>query len=136
MGMKRLADCRSIYIGGPISHGGTLPPDEIERNLWRFFDMEHKLQVLGLSVFNPARLPKHNRHGERAGQEDYLEQCVWMVMQAEGMVVLDGWQQSPGTTCEVLIAQSTGKPVFGEDFKPSRFTLTITIERGDREWAY
>ena len=111
----KFVDCKSVYVGGPISLGGTLSPAEIERNLERFYEMESHLQQLGLAVFNPARLPKHNRNGDRATQADYLEQCFWMIMQADGMVALEGWDQSHGTIREILLAQASGKPVFGED---------------------
>lgn len=115
--MKTLVECRSVYLGGPISLGGTLGSEQIDKNLARFFEFEARLQTLGLAVFNPARLPKYNRRGESSSQEDYLEQCVWMVMQSDGMVALDGWQESAGTIREVLIAQTTGKPVFAETFE-------------------
>ena len=125
--IKSFVDCRSVYLGGPISLGGTLLPSQIEANLLRFYEVETKLQRLGLAVFNPARLPKHNRQGERSSQEDYLEQCVWMVMQSDGVVVLDGWEESAGTTREVLIAQSTGKPVFAETLAPIEFEVVTVV---------
>lgn len=126
--MKKFNECRSLYVGGPISIGGTLSATEVEVNLVKFFTMEARLQCLGYAVFNPARLPKHNRLGTKATQWDYLEQCFWMVMQADGIVVLNKWEQSPGTLREVLMAQSAGKPVFDEEFVPIGFTTKVILE--------
>lgn len=125
--MKKIRECHSIYVGGPISLGGTLGPEEIEANLMRFYDTEARLQTLGIAVFNPARLPKHNRLGEPSSQEDYMEQCVWMVMQADGMVALDGWQDSEGTLTEALVAKRTGKPIFAETFEPAYWIVEAVV---------
>jgi hypothetical protein len=114
--MTDLMACRSIYVGGPISLGGTLDENAVAANLAKFFVIEEELQARGLAVFNPARLPKHNRRGKPASQEDYLEQCIWMVMQADGMVCLDGWKESAGARVEALVASSTGKPLFDERY--------------------
>lgn len=128
MSTKRLIECRSVYLGGPISLGGTLSPEAIEANLARFYEMETKLHDIGLAVFNPARLPKFNRLGERASQEDYLEQCFFMVMQSDGMVALSGWEDSPGTLREILMTQSSGKPVFAaETLAPLAAVVTLAV---------
>ena len=126
----RLIECRTIYIGGPISMGGTLSPDEVDANLRKFFAMAKGLQNLGLAVFNPATLPKYSRLGRLATQADYLEQCLWMVMQADGMVCLEGWEHSPGARLEALVTQRTGKPLFDHKFHPIEYELVVRSTEG------
>jgi hypothetical protein len=50
-----------------------------------------------------------------------------MVMQSHGMVALDNWQESHGTLREVMLTQSSGKPVFNEDFLPVGFEVVPSV---------
>lgn len=132
--MKTLADCRSLYLGGPISLGGTLSRPEVEDNLHRFAEVARVLQQMGFAVFNPAGLPKYSRLGRKATQADYLEQCLWMVMQADGMVCLAGWTHSPGARLEALVTQHTGKPLFDDDgFVPIEYELIVRSTERSKE---
>jgi hypothetical protein len=131
--MKRLNACQSLYIGGPISMGGTLPESEVVANLAKFTLVAKHLQLLGFAVFNPATLPKYNRLGAPASQADYLEQCIWMVMRAEGMVCLDGWEHSPGARLEGLVMQRIGRPLFDERYQPIEYELIVrSTERSEQ----
>lgn len=45
----RFIDCKSVYVGGPISLNGTATPEQIEENLQKFFIMV--AQAAGKPVF-------------------------------------------------------------------------------------
>lgn len=89
-----------VYIAGPMS---GLPDD----NRQAFHDMATRLGQTQLSpvVLNPATLP--------AGltQAEYMALCLPMVMMADAVVMLEGWERSKGAIAERALAQKLGKPI-------------------------
>lgn len=88
---------RSIYIAGPIT-GKPHFRDEFNR-------AELVLLGKGWIVLNPARLP--------AGMSEsaYMDICLAMVRNADALVMLPGWDDSQGASCERLLAIKMGKKI-------------------------
>ncbi len=90
-----------IYIAGPMS---GLP----ESNRPAFHAAETHLTELGHVVLNPATLP------DGLSQSDYMAICIVMLQRAEGIYMLNGWQQSAGARAEVALAEKLGLALFAE----------------------
>lgn len=88
---------KSIYIAGPIT--GKPHFREV------FNRAELDLLNKGWIVLNPARLP--------AGMSEsaYMDICLAMVRQADALVMLPGWDDSQGASCERLLAVKMGKKI-------------------------
>ncbi len=85
---------KTIYIAGPISGN----PDFLAT----FTAVELNLLSKGWIVLNPARLP--------AGMSEpaYMDICLAMVRNADAIMMLDGWEDSQGATCERAYALKLG----------------------------
>lgn len=62
----------------------------------------------GHTVLNPAFLP------EGMTPTQYMSVCVPMLLAAEGIYLLDGWDKSPGALIEVQLARYCGKRIYYE----------------------
>ena len=71
-----------------------------EHNYPTFFNAEKQLHKLGYEAINPARL------GFVKGWEwgDYMKRDIVSMMDADGLVLLKGWENSKGANLEVDIA--------------------------------
>lgn len=88
---------KSIYIAGPIT--GQPHFREI------FNRAELDLINKGWIVLNPARLPAG------LSESAYMDICLAMVRQADALVMLPGWDDSQGASCERLLAVKMGKTI-------------------------
>ena len=91
-----------IYISGPM----TGKPDLNEP---AFHEAERRLVWMGHKVFNPHHLPKTLSY--RAAMEFDLG---YICTEAEALVVLPGWWDSPGATAEVAAALAIEIPCYAE----------------------
>lgn len=91
----------TFYISGPMSwYPG--------HNFAAFNAAEGQLRLKGYAVvLNPAA------RGVIDGWEwsDYLKSDLLMLVQADAVATLPGWQESRGACLEVHVAQSLGMPV-------------------------
>ena len=62
----------------------------------------------GFTVLNPAVLP------DGLAPEQYMPICMAMLEQAEGIYLLEGWEDSPGARLEWQYALYQGKTVYYE----------------------
>lgn len=99
-----------VYLSGPMT---GLPR-------WNFdaFDASAiALRSLGLVVLSPHEKDLDagfDPDGDGAGFDlrAALEWDVNAVIEADAVVVLPGWENSPGCAIEVTVAEALGKPVF------------------------
>ena len=106
-----------IYLAGPIS--GPLLPE----NRRRFYDVEanvlaHWFGRVEKVILNPATLPLG------LTEQDYMYIGMSMLAAADTVVMLEGWEESSGSTIEFVLAKKCGKRVLSEAgkllFVPSR----------------
>ena len=67
---------------------------------------ENQLTGLGYQVLNPAWL------GNGLPKEAYMPICLSMIQQAQALVLLDGWESSPGARLERAFAEYQDMPVY------------------------
>lgn len=88
-----------IYIAGPMT---GLP----DFNRAAFHKEAERLQRHGHVVLNPAILPGGLE------QREYMDICFAMLRSAEAILLLPGWQTSPGATAEYHYAYKMALPIF------------------------
>ena len=93
-----------VYLSGPISGN----PDFREAFANAKKDLEEKGGVL---VINPAGLNGVASDGV-LGYEDYMSMDEDMICKADVLVLLPGWQNSPGCNRELGYAEALGKTVY------------------------
>ncbi|MEN3258504.1 DUF4406 domain-containing protein [Sodalis endosymbiont of Spalangia cameroni] len=84
-----------IYIAGPM----TGKPDF---NRTAFSLAAIRLSAQGAIPLNPAILP------DGLSEADYMRICLAMLQCADGIYLLDGWQDSAGACAEVALAKKLG----------------------------
>lgn len=84
-----------IYIAGPM----TGKPDF---NRTAFSLAAVRLSAQGAIPLSPAILP------DGLSQADYMRICLAMLQCADGIYLLDGWQDSAGACAEVALAKKLG----------------------------
>lgn len=93
-----------VYISEPIT--GT------KDYAMRFAEAEAKLEKMGFSVFNPARvnaeLPENLEH------EEYMEMSMAMLGMCDGIYMLNGWRDSRGACREYGYAMGKGLRIWHE----------------------
>ncbi len=89
-----------VYIAGPMS-GLT------GENRPAFFKAADLLNHPSFNniVLNPAILP------DGLSQSEYMAICMPMVMMADTVLMLEGWEHSEGATAEFTLAKKLGKQV-------------------------
>lgn len=96
------------YVAGPM----TGYPE------WNFPEFRRWTEALreeGFEVTSPAEIDEEegfDSSGDGAGfdLEAALNRDVEKVLEADGVALLDGWEESPGAVIEVLAASSKGAP--------------------------
>ena len=111
----------NLYVAGPMR---GIP----HFNFPAFNEAAFKLRQQGHIVFNPAERD-NDRHGTDisnvAGSEEQAEaehgfslrealgeDLAWICAQADGIVLLDGWEDSRGACTELMCANTLGLEVF------------------------
>lgn len=87
-----------VYIAGPIR--GVADYKE------RFAKERKALEGNGFAVLDPSILP------EGMSQEDYMRISMAMMQSADGMILLEGWENSEGARIEKAYADMVGIPVY------------------------
>lgn len=99
------SDFDTVYIAGPMSGLKGW-------NYENFYRVEEKLRSLGLNVLNPASNPKNP---ELHSWQEFMRDAINMVLRADGIVFLEGWEQSRGARLEMTIGQALGLAILDED---------------------
>lgn len=88
-----------VYISGPMTGIKDF-------NRPAFFAKEMTLRGMGHVVLNPARV------GSDTGKwEDNMRSSLYLLLQAQAITFLDGWEQSRGARLEASIACELGMEV-------------------------
>lgn len=90
-----------IYISGAIT--GT------EDYMSRFFNAEEKLEELGYTVVNPAKV--NNMLPTKTTHEEYMKMSFCMLDMCDYVYMLDNWKQSCGASQEYGYAVAKGKKI-------------------------
>jgi hypothetical protein len=104
----------TAYLCGPISLGGTLPPEKIKVNVEAFNRVRLKLNP-SILINDPTCLARQE------DWEHYMRKTIPMLCEATFVVLLEGWEKSKGCVLEVSIAHTLGIPiVFAESLDISK----------------
>ena len=101
-----------LYVAGPM----TGYP---EFNYPAFDAAEKYLTDLGYGVLNPVRAEDYNTTGKPQEWHWYMRHALRMVVSADGLALLPGWEKSRGALLEVYVAHNLALPV-----RPLREWLT------------
>lgn len=88
----------SVYLSGPMT---GLPG----YNYPAFHDAARRLRSMGYYVFNPAESFEGDTSRPR---EDYMRKDIEMLLQADMVALLHGWEKSKGVAVELAVATSLG----------------------------
>jgi nucleoside 2-deoxyribosyltransferase len=94
----------TLYIAGPM----TGYP---EFNYPAFRAAEEHLRAAGFGVLNPVDAENHNDTGKPQEWHWYMRHALRMVLDADGLALLPGWEDSRGATLEVHVAKALTLPV-------------------------
>lgn len=102
----------TLYIAGPMTGLPGL-------NYPAFNRVAEQLRAAGYTVLNPAENP------DQDGWEAYMRLSIMQVAEADGLAVLDGWENSRGAKLEVHVAKTLGL-----ECKPAESWIPV-LERVD-----
>lgn len=95
----------TLYVAGPMT---GLP----EFNYPAFNAAAETLRLKGYDVNNPVDAELANpTPGTPQSWDWYMRHALRMVLDSDGIAVLDGWRSSKGATLEVRVAQALQMPV-------------------------
>ena len=123
-----------IYIAGPMESAGG------NWNMPLFDFVAKKLREKGVEVFSPAehlreahgdldgvlKLDKASR--KQARRQALRDEILWIIDNADLVLLLPGWERSPGATAERAVALAVGIDV--------RETGTIVLPAGDNDGQF
>ena len=94
-----------LYIAGPM-YG--LP----EKNYPAFMDAEGQLTAAGYYVISPLRADRYVLPGDPEPTREWWQRMTMkLLLQTEGLALLDGWKNSQGAKREVKVALWLAMPV-------------------------
>lgn len=91
-----------VYVAGPMS---GLP----DANYPAFYAAASKLRTLGYAVENPAENPEPAA-GAADPWREYMRMGITQLMRCDAIVMLPGWEKSPGAKIEHALAGQLGIP--------------------------
>ena len=95
----REPNIKAVYLAGKMAGLHDLGRSS-------FLEAEEVVHKKGFVVLNPAALPEGLPH------ERYMPMCMSMINAADAVVLLEGWEDSPGAQVEKAYAEYQKKPVF------------------------
>jgi hypothetical protein len=101
-----------LYVAGPMT---GIP----QHNFPAFDAATEWLRNCGHEVTSPAEMdralgydPKRPETESCLYFPDIMRNDLKIVLESDGIVLLDGWERSPGARLERIVAESTGRKVF------------------------
>jgi nucleoside 2-deoxyribosyltransferase len=92
-----------IYLSGPMT---GLP----DLNYPAFKAAAAALRAMGHEVYNPQEWEDSNNFGKFNHLLAFDDYCRYIVREADVVVMLPGWEDSPGATAESSVARAVRKP--------------------------
>lgn len=99
----------TYYLSGPMT---GLP----DLNYPAFEAAAMHLRDQGHTVYSPHEWETHDLDGQIlhmprpfALRDAFTDYCLFIIEMADDVIVLPGWERSPGATAEVALAQAIGK---------------------------
>lgn len=115
-----------LYIAGPMSGYPNM-------NFPEFHRVARWLHDMGFEVVNPAE--KETKHGTHKPDPDKIPKAwggnsdktpaevrkwdIEVLLECDGVVLLDGWIKSWGACLEAAVAQVCGMPLYEEPYSPN-----------------
>ncbi len=97
------------YVAGAL----YAPTEEgITENISKASYTARELLALGYAVFCPHTMCAGWHHDERFTDEDFMKLCLAILPHCHLLVLVEGWEDSPGTAREVESAKQNGIPVY------------------------
>lgn len=99
---------KRIYIAGPIS---ALTHEEMVLNTKRFDEAEELWRRLGYEPLNPVAQVGHDVRAEDFQMrpwDNYLREDLKLLVTADSIYMMRGWQKSKGAQLEHHIARALG----------------------------
>jgi len=95
-----------VYLSGPITKN---------QNASRSFSgMQRLLERRRAKVLNPMDIPPPTPDAKGSDWQYYMRQAVAMMMDADKVIMLEGWRGSKGAIIEYRLAKSLDIPVEDE----------------------
>lgn len=88
-----------VYVAGPMT---GLP----ESNYPAFHAAAATLEALGHQVLNPVDAEQFNDTGKPQTWDWYMRHAIAMVIKADGIALLPGWERSKGANLEYQIGRA------------------------------
>ena len=95
-----------IYISGPMT-------GYLDYNFKSFFNAEETILKLGYTALNPAwqdgyTFEEAKRNAKIKGHSwgQYMREDLKMLMMADSILLLDGWEESKGAKLEAVVAKA------------------------------
>lgn len=112
-----------LYISGPMT-GYDM------HNFDAFHNAARILEGMGYTALSPAVEGDLDEDGNgTATREEFMQRDIeWLLHQADGVVVLEGWEMSRGARTEVNVAREIGLPVYrieGDQLVPEDYKTTL-----------
>ena len=102
-----------VYLSGPISSVGT---DEARK---AFGEAEARMKDMGYRTCNPLKMHLCVWLASHFGKHGYMAcvflQLCWIILTADGMLMLHGWHKSDGARLERALARCLQMPVMFQD---------------------
>ncbi|MCD1644177.1 DUF4406 domain-containing protein [Aurantimonas coralicida] len=94
----------AVYLSGPMT--GIK-----DWNYPAFHDAAEKLRAQGHRVYNPAQFPHDGPMEDFPLRSAFAEYARFICMEADEIVLLPGWEKSPGANAELSLARICGLTV-------------------------
>lgn len=111
-----------IYIAGPMT-------GYKDHNRTAFSMAAMKLKSAGYTALNPAILP------DGLSQQQYMSICISMLMCADAIYLLDGWEESAGARAEYAMARKLNMPVSFPENRAAGESITQLLRQSEAAQA-
>ncbi|MCQ2086640.1 MAG: DUF4406 domain-containing protein [Bacilli bacterium] len=96
-----------VYISGAITSLAERGEDYVKP----FRDCAYELKKRGYSPVNPLDYQKeiYAKYNGKPTHADFMNELLKVLLDCDGICMLDNWTESVGAECEKYVAEETGK---------------------------